>query len=166
LVTEKGNIKNVFNADVCVRSSNVSFTVLYTCLYLIEFLFTTLNIYFSIEQELEETKKYLAAAKEENEILIISFKDKVFNLFSHIFTPTQINYFLNPGNKITKWGIDDITGAISLRSISSKAYRYLRESLKYPLPGLFLYFLYNCYCGHNFLNYFSSIYFEDMGPKI
>ena len=47
----------------------------------------------------------------------MNFKDKVVNLFSHIFTLTQINYFLNPMNKITKWGIYDITGAISLRSI-------------------------------------------------
>lgn len=101
-----------------------------------EFLFIIQNIYFSIEQELEETKKCLAAVKEENEILKMSFKDKVVNLFSHIFILTQINYFLNPMNKITKWGIDDITGAISLRSISRKAYRYLRETLKYPLPGL------------------------------
>jgi len=66
----------------------------------------------------------------------MNFKEKVSNLFSHIFTQTQINYFLSPGNKILKWGIDDITRAISLRSISPKAYRYLRESLKYPLPGL------------------------------
>ena len=101
-----------------------------------EFLFIIQNIYYSIEQELEETKKCLAAVKEENEILKMNFNDKVVNLFSHIFTLPQINYFLNPMNKITKWGIDDITGAISLRSKSPKAYRYLRESLKYPLPGL------------------------------
>jgi len=42
-----------------------------------EFLSIIQNIYFSIEQELEETKKCLAAVKEENEILKMSFKDKV-----------------------------------------------------------------------------------------
>jgi len=89
-----------------------------------------------MEQELEKTKSLLVKIQQENYILKETFENKVNNLFSNIFTPTQINYFLNPGNKIKKWEIDDITKAISLRSISPKAYRYLRETLRYPLPGL------------------------------
>lgn len=49
--------------------------------------------------KLEETKKCLTAVQEENETLKMNFNDKVFNLFSHIFTRTQINYFLNPKKK-------------------------------------------------------------------
>jgi len=67
-----------------------------------EFLFIFQNIYFSIEKELEETKKCLAAVQEENEILKMNFKENVSILYSYIFTQTQINYFLNPRNKILK----------------------------------------------------------------
>ncbi|KAF0747571.1 Uncharacterized protein FWK35_00016360 [Aphis craccivora] len=35
-----------------------------------------------------------------------------------------------------KWKSDDISSAISIRSISPKAYRFLRDEKKFPLPGL------------------------------
>lgn len=78
----------------------------------------------------------LFKAQQENNVLKETLDNRVHNLFSNIFTRTQINYFLNLKIKIKKWEIEDITKAISLRSISPKAYRYLRETLKYPLPGL------------------------------
>lgn len=34
------------------------------------------------------------------------------------------------------WSSEDIINAISLRSISPKSYRYLRNVLRIPLPGL------------------------------
>lgn len=42
---------------------------------------------------------------------------------------------MNPEKKRIKWNIEDISSAISLRSVSPKAYRYLRKK-NYPLPGL------------------------------
>jgi len=43
---------------------------------------------------------------------------------------------LNPQKKRVVWSSEDIASAISLRSVSPKAYRYLRNVIKIPLPGL------------------------------
>jgi len=37
--------------------------------------------------------------------------------------------------KKIKWSSEDIARAISLRCVSPKAYRYMRDVLKIPLPG-------------------------------
>jgi hypothetical protein len=52
-----------------------------------------------------------------------------------ILTPGQIRLLLNPSKRKIHWNADDIASAISLRSVSSKAYRYLRNH-NFPLPGL------------------------------
>jgi len=52
-----------------------------------------------------------------------------------MFTTTQINLILHPKKKVYKWSEEDIANAITLRSLSPKAYRYLRGEKKYPLPG-------------------------------
>jgi len=68
--------------------------------------------------------------KEKNEI--------EFNkVLSGMFTETQIKLLLYPNKKVYKWTENDIANAITLRSLSPKAYRYLREEKKYPLPGIF-----------------------------
>lgn len=51
-----------------------------------------------------------------------------------LFSPGQIKKLMNP-EKTIRWSPTDIASAISLRSVSPKAYRYLR-SLQYPLPAL------------------------------
>lgn len=43
---------------------------------------------------------------------------------------------MNPKQKMTRWSSVDISAAISLRSVSPKAYRYLRKTKKIPLPAL------------------------------
>lgn len=55
------------------------------------------------------------------------------NSLSKIFSPNQIK-ILFENKKKTHWDAVDIAGAISLRAVSSKCYRYLRENLNYPLP--------------------------------
>lgn len=60
---------------------------------------------------------------------------KVQNILLKVFSPGQVKTLLNP-NKRIKWSSEDIACAISLRSVSAKAYRYLRNKLKYPLPAL------------------------------
>lgn len=62
------------------------------------------------------------------------FNNKFHRLLKPFFTLTQINYFLNSNKKITKWSEDDICSAIALRSISPKAYKYLKYKKKIPLP--------------------------------
>lgn len=52
-----------------------------------------------------------------------------------MFTPGQIKLLLNNKSK-TRWGNEDIASAISLRSISPKAYNYLKDVKKHPLPGM------------------------------
>lgn len=51
-----------------------------------------------------------------------------------VFTSGQIRA-LKSDKKCSKWAVDDIASAISLRSVSPKAYRYLRAH-NHPLPGL------------------------------
>ncbi|XP_018375872.1 PREDICTED: uncharacterized protein LOC108769405 [Trachymyrmex cornetzi] len=57
-------------------------------------------------------------------------------VLSQIFTPGQIKVLMNRTKKRVVWLSEDIANAISLRCVSPKAYRYLRNVLKYPLPGL------------------------------
>lgn len=52
-----------------------------------------------------------------------------------MFTPGQIKKLLNPEDKRIRWAPEDIASAVSLRSVSPKAYRYLKAN-KYPLPAL------------------------------
>lgn len=56
-------------------------------------------------------------------------------MFGKIFTPGQVKKMLYPENKRIRWSPEDIAFAISLRSVSPKAYRYLR-SHNHPLPAL------------------------------
>jgi hypothetical protein len=44
-----------------------------------------------------------------------------------------VKAIVNPGKRIV-WGEVDVSAAISLRYVSAKAYRYLRNHLKFPLP--------------------------------
>ena len=60
---------------------------------------------------------------------------KVTSILAEYFTPGQIRCILNKDKKI-QWSQEDIAAAISLKSAGSKAYRYLRYKLKYPLPHI------------------------------
>jgi len=43
---------------------------------------------------------------------------------------------LHKKQKPYKWQTEDIASAITLRSLSKKAYIYLRDKKGFPLPGL------------------------------
>lgn len=60
---------------------------------------------------------------------------KYENALAKIFTPGQIKKLFHSEGKNIHWSPNDIAAAISLRSVSPKAYRYLR-SHNYPLPAL------------------------------
>lgn len=64
------------------------------------------------------------------------FENKFSNILSEIFTDTQIQLLLHKKKKVYKWAANDISSAITLRSISPKAYRYLKDTIHIPLPGL------------------------------
>jgi hypothetical protein len=52
-----------------------------------------------------------------------------------LFTAGQIKKLMKPDNQTVHWSANDIAVAISLRSVSSKTYRYL-PCHNYPLPAL------------------------------
>lgn len=52
-----------------------------------------------------------------------------------VFTPGQIKRLMLPNNVRTKWSTEDIISAIALRSLSPRAYRYLRNTKQIPLPA-------------------------------
>lgn len=64
-----------------------------------------------------------------------TFNSRIHTMFSKLFTPTQIDTILNNNKRIYKCTPEDISSAISLRSVSPKVYRYPRETKKFPLPG-------------------------------
>jgi hypothetical protein len=52
-----------------------------------------------------------------------------------LLTAGQIKKLMKPDNQTVHWSANDIAVAISLRSVSSKTYRYL-PCHNYPLPAL------------------------------
>ncbi|XP_071649173.1 uncharacterized protein [Temnothorax longispinosus] len=55
-------------------------------------------------------------------------KENVHNVLKRIFTPKQIDVLMsNERKKRVKWGLEDISAAIMLRSLSPKAYRFLKK---------------------------------------
>ena len=60
---------------------------------------------------------------------------EIQKILSTVFTQGQIRCLLKK-NRNPRWSNEDISAAISLRSVSTKAYRYLRNKLNFPLPAL------------------------------
>jgi len=71
-----------------------------------------------------------------NQMIEEQFERKFHEKLSGLFTSTQINLILCPKKNVYKWSETDIASVITLQSLSPKAYRYLREKLQYPLPGI------------------------------
>jgi hypothetical protein len=64
------------------------------------------------------------------------FENKFKSALSNMFSPQQIEMILHIKKKVGKWEPEDIASDITLRSISPKAYKYLRDKLEFPLPGI------------------------------
>lgn len=94
-----------------------------------------LNILTEKCNVLETEKKSILEDLTKIKYVSDNFEVKVQNILLKVFSPGQVKTLLNP-NKRIKWSSEDIACAISLRSVSAKAYRYLRNKLKYPLPAL------------------------------
>jgi hypothetical protein len=62
-------------------------------------------------------------------------KKKYSENIGKIFTSRQMKKIMDPNCKRIRWSSDDIASAMSLRSVSKKAYRYLRAH-NYPFPAL------------------------------
>ena len=63
------------------------------------------------------------------------FRTKITEILQPFFSPTQINFFIDK-KKIRKWTDDDIAAALALKSVSPKAYKFIKCSWKLPLPDV------------------------------
>lgn len=61
-------------------------------------------------------------------------EDIAVNALRKVFTPGQIRSLMSSRNIRIKWSSEDIISAIALRSLSPKAYTYLRSVKKILLP--------------------------------
>ncbi|XP_039308598.1 uncharacterized protein LOC105203522 isoform X2 [Solenopsis invicta] len=64
-----------------------------------------------------------------------TIKDKITQILKRYFTEGQIRCMLE-NRKWVRWSIDDYASAISFRSVSPEAYKYLQLKLNFPLPSL------------------------------
>ena len=87
-------------------------------------------------KEYEELKiRYEKLIANQEKVIAQKAKERVNEILSPIFTPGQIKKLLHPNQTTVKWSSEDIASAIALRSVSPKAYRYLKNN-KIPLPAL------------------------------
>jgi len=62
-----------------------------------------------------------------------SAKKIAADILHTVFTSGQVKKIVANKSRV-KWTIEDITSAIALRSVNARAYNYLREVRKIPLP--------------------------------
>lgn len=93
-----------------------------------------------LEQQNEKLRKKitlqakLQAKLQANVIKLSRDKQKQEIVLRKICTPGQIARLTSSTNSRKRWSPEDIVSAISLRALSPKAYRYLRNIMKVPLP--------------------------------
>ena len=86
---------------------------------------TVKNQYQSVETQLAEM---LLAKSTPNE--------EVCKMLSPLFSPEQIKSLLSGHTHINKYSEEAIVNGITLHSLSSKAFNYIRDVLKMPLPSV------------------------------
>lgn len=97
----------------------------------------------NLQQQLAKMQKTIVKLKNEKLRAVESklqnkrqLEEFAFNILRRIFTPGQIQMIVHPEKKRVVWSSEDIASAISLRCVSPKAYRYLRNVMELPLPAL------------------------------
>ena len=88
------------------------------------------------DNEVKKLQRELKEVTEEKNILQKQLNDnlKIVEAVNVLFTQGQIRSLMSGSN--VKWSPEDISSAISLRSVSAKAYRYLKYHCHFPLPSL------------------------------
>ncbi|XP_050705256.1 uncharacterized protein LOC126990614 [Eriocheir sinensis] len=85
----------------------------------------------------EEIKKYqeiINKLRNELDNVRVECQENVSKALSKTFTKNQTKYFVS-NKHILKWEEEDISKALTLRSLSPKAYRFLRKHWNFPLPS-------------------------------
>ena len=63
-------------------------------------------------------------------------KEEITRILCSHFSPVQISAILNQDSKrISKWSEQDISTGLTIKCISAKAYKYIRDVLKLPFPS-------------------------------
>lgn len=62
--------------------------------------------------------------------------NKVETILKPFFSQTQIHAIVNKRKTVKQWSGEDISSAMTLRSLSPKCYRYLRDVKGFPLPSV------------------------------
>lgn len=83
----------------------------------------------SLEKQISTMPKNISKEQE------IVFHQSIQNIFSGILSKNQLNMILRKQKRVV-WSTDDISTAFTIRYFSKRCYVYLREKLKYPLPGI------------------------------
>lgn len=96
----------------------------------------------SMDTEIIQLKEKIKLLENQNSELQKKFQEieqtveNYEEILSKVFTRGQIKKLKNSGsNKRVYWSAEDIASAISLRSVSPKAYRYLKAN-NFPLPAM------------------------------
>ncbi|XP_024879022.1 uncharacterized protein LOC112459234 [Temnothorax curvispinosus] len=76
--------------------------------------------------QIRRLEAQVAALKKDDKELM---EQKMTELLGKMFSPGQIRMILNPSLRKIKWSSEDIARAISLRCVSPKAYRYMKNVL-------------------------------------
>lgn len=90
----------------------------------------------SVEILEERVKKLTKEVDEKNMEMwkLLETHSTYEKIIKSFFSEAQLQRLI--GQKKTHWAASDIADAITLKSISKGAYKYLRRKIGYPLPGL------------------------------
>lgn len=88
-----------------------------------------------MQVNLIEKSNIITQRKEDEDKKIKEIVEHCTRSLQTVFTPGQIKLLME-NKKRVKWTAEDITSAIGLKSLSLKAYKYLRDVKKFPLPSL------------------------------
>nr|CAH7759845.1 unnamed protein product [Callosobruchus chinensis] len=117
------------------QSTNYQIRICYENLLVIHYFRASQMKIKLLEEKVMLLEKQNAELIEKSKKLEEATALKYKSALATIFTQGQIKKLFGSGNKRIRWSPDDIASAVSLRSVSPKAYRYLRVN-NYPLPAM------------------------------
>lgn len=101
---------------------------------IINFSYRSNNVGKGTNLEMETLRNEIARLSQELQEAKHTVK-KYEGALAKAFTPGQTRKLMNVEKQNVRWTSEDFAAAISLRSVSAKAYRYLRAH-NFPLPAL------------------------------
>lgn len=88
----------------------------------------------TLVKENSKLREQIKICKEEQAKSYLNATDAVKHSFSGKLTSSQINSIVS-GRPVTRWSEEEIGTAVTLRSLSTKTYNYLRTKMLIPLPS-------------------------------